>query len=79
MSGVMLYRMRLKIVKICCLYLGIFSCVKHFGRFVVVVVVVVVVFAFRLEMHVRCDNLYKTGTGRGSILGQLMLFECMGI
>ena len=30
-------------------------------------------------MHVRCDNLYKTGADRGNILGQPMLFECMGI
>ena len=30
-------------------------------------------------MHVRCDNQYKTGAGRGNILGQPMLFECMGI
>ena len=36
-------------------------------------------FAFRLEMHVRCDNQYKTGADRGIILGQPMLFECMGI
>ena len=36
-------------------------------------------FAFRLEMHARCDNQYKTGAERGNILGQLMLFECMGI
>ena len=36
-------------------------------------------FAFRLEMQVRCDNQYKTGADGGSILGQLMLFECMGI
>ena len=36
-------------------------------------------FAFRLEMHVRCDNQYKTGADRGNILGQSMLFECMGI
>ena len=36
-------------------------------------------FAFRLEMHVRCDNQYKTGADRGNILGQPMLFECMGI
>ena len=36
-------------------------------------------FAFRLEMHVRCDNQYKTGTDRENILGQPMLFECMGI
>ena len=33
----------------------------------------------RLEMHVRCDNQYKTGAGRGSIFEQPMLFECMGI
>ena len=36
-------------------------------------------FAFKLEMHVRCDSRYKTGADRGNILGQLMLFECMGI
>ena len=36
-------------------------------------------FAFMLEMHVRCDNRYKTGADRGNILGQPMLFECMGI
>ena len=37
------------------------------------------VFAFSLEMHVRCDNQYKTGADRGNILGQPMLFVCMGI
>ena len=36
-------------------------------------------FAFRLEMHVRCDNQYKTGADRETILGQPVLFECMGI
>ena len=36
-------------------------------------------FAFRLEMHVRCDNQYKIGADRGNILGQSMQFECMGI
>ena len=36
-------------------------------------------FPFRLEMHVRCDNQYKTGADRENILGQPMLFECMGI
>ena len=36
-------------------------------------------FAFRLKMHVRCDNQYKTGADRGNILGQPRLFECMGI
>ena len=36
-------------------------------------------FAFRLEMHVRCNNQYKTGTEGGNILGQPRLFECMGI
>ena len=31
-------------------------------------------------MHVRRDNQYKTGADRvrGNILGQSMLFECMG-
>ena len=36
-------------------------------------------FAFRLELHVRCDNQCKTGADRENILGQPMLFECMGI
>ena len=36
-------------------------------------------FAFMLEMHVTCNNQYKTGADRGNILGQPMLFECMGI
>ena len=36
-------------------------------------------FAFRLEMHVRCNNQYRTEADRGNILGQPMLFECMGI
>ena len=35
--------------------------------------------AFRLELHVRCDNQYKTGADRENVLGQPMLFECMGI
>ena len=30
-------------------------------------------------MHVRCNNRYKTEVDRGNILGQVMLFECMGI
>ena len=30
-------------------------------------------------MHVRCDNQYKTGTDGVTILGQPMLFTCMGI
>ena len=30
-------------------------------------------------MHVRCNNQYKTGADRGNILGQPMLFMCMGI
>ena len=55
----------------CWLYLNIFSGVKIdvFHSF----------FAFRLEMHVRCNNQYKTGADRGNILGQSMLFKCMGI
>ena len=53
------------------MYLDIFSCVK--------MNVLRSFFAFRLEMHVRCDNQYKTGAGRGNVLGQPMLFECMGI
>ena len=36
-------------------------------------------FAFRLEMHVRCDNQYKTGADRENVFGQPMLFVCMGI
>ena len=34
---------------------------------------------FRLEIHVGCDNRYKTGADKGNILGQPMLFECIGI
>ena len=34
-------------------------------------------FAFRLEMHVRCDNQYETKADWGAVLGQPMLFECM--
>ena len=30
-------------------------------------------------MHVRCDNQYKTGADRENILGQPMLFDCMGV
>ena len=53
------------------LYLDIFSCVKMnvFRSF----------FAFMLEMHVTCNNQYKTGADRENILGQPMLFVCMGI
>ena len=32
-----------------------------------------------LEVHVRCNNQYKTGADRENILGQPMLFVCMGI
>ena len=62
---------RLKIAKKCCLYLDIFSCVKInvFRSF----------FAFRLEVHIRCFNQYKTGADGTAVLRQLMLFECMGI
>ena len=38
-----------------------------------------IVVAVRLEIHVRCDNQYKTGANGGTILGQTRLFECMGI
>ena len=64
-------RIRLKIAKKCGVYLDIFSCVKMniFRSF----------FAFRLEMHVRCDNQYKTGADRENIFGQPVLFVCMGI
>ena len=30
-------------------------------------------------MHVRCDHHCKTEADGGTILGQQMLFECMGI
>ena len=36
-------------------------------------------FAFKIEMHVRCDNQYKSGADRENTLRQCMLFECMGI
>ena len=64
-------RIRLKIAKKCGLYLDIFTCVKMnvFHSFL----------AFMLGMHVRCDNQYKTGADRENILGQPMLFVCMGI
>ena len=64
-------RIPLKIAKKCWLYLNIFSCVKInvFRSF----------FAFRLEMHVRYNNQHRTGADRENILGQPMLFECMGI
>ena len=70
-AGGQLITIRQKIAKKCCLYLDIFSCVivNDFRSF----------FAFRLEMHVRCNNQYKTGANRGNIFGQQMLFECMGI
>ena len=52
-SEVNLEKNRLKIAKKCGLYLDILSCVKMniFRSF----------FAFMLEMHVRCDNQYKSG------------------
>ena len=64
-------RIRQKIAKKCGLYLDSFSFMKMnvFGSF----------FACRLEMHVRCDNQYNTGADGRAILGQPMLFECMGI
>ena len=64
-------RIRLKIVKKGCLCLDSFRCVK--------INVFLSFFAFRLEMHFRCDNQYRTGADGGNILGQPMLFECMGI
>ena len=69
--GSQFLRIGLKIAKKCWLYLDTFSCVKinFFRSF----------FALRLEMHVRCDNQYKTGADRENILGQPMLFECNGI
>ena len=30
-------------------------------------------------MHVRCDNQYKTEADRENMLGQPMLFVCMGM
>ena len=57
-------RFRLKIAKKCCLYLDILT----FGKSM-----------FFAEMHVRCDNQYKTGADGGNILGQPMLFNFMGI
>ena len=70
-AGGKFIRICLKIAKKCGLYLDIFSCVK--------MNVFCMFFTFRLEMHVRCDNQYKTGADRENILGQPMLFECMGI
>ena len=64
-------RNRLKLAKKCCFYLDIFSCVtvNVFRSFL----------DFRLEMHIRCDNQYKTGADGENILRQPMLFEYMGI
>ena len=46
------------------MYIDIVSCVKiNVSR---------PFFAFRLEMHVRCDSQYKTGADGGTILGQPM-------
>ena len=53
------------------MYLDIFRCLK--------VNVLRSFFAFMLDMYVRCDNQYKTGADRENILGQPMLFVCMGI
>ena len=50
---------------------GYFSCVKIY--------VYRSLFAFRLEMHVRCDKPYKTGADRENILGQPILFDCIAI
>ena len=36
-------------------------------------------FAFRLKIHVRSDSQNKTGADGETILGQPMLFECIGI
>ena len=65
---------RLKIAKKCCLYLDIFSCMKIYVFFFFCSL-----FAFRLEMHVRCDNQYKTGADGENIFEQPTLFECVGI
>ena len=56
-------------MKNCWLHLDIFSCVK--------INIFCLLFTLRPKMHVRCDN--QTGADRGNILGQLMLFECIGI
>ena len=55
----------------CCLPLDILSCVK--------IKVFRLFFAFRLEIRVRCGDKYKTGADGGTILGQPMLFDCMGV
>ena len=54
-------RIGLNIVEKCGLYLDIFSCVK--------MKVLRSFFAFMLEMHVRCDNQYKTAADTGAIFG----------
>ena len=43
-----------------CLYLDIFRCVK------INVFHLFFAFSFRLEMHVRCNNQYKTGADGGN-------------
>ena len=70
-GGGQFIRTGLNIEKKCWLYVNNFSCVKIyvFRSF----------FAFRPKTHVRCDNQYKPGAERGNILGQPIVFECMGI
>lgn len=36
-------------------------------------------FTSKLKMHIRWDNQSKTGAEEGTIFGQPILFECMGI
>ena len=64
-------RNRLKLEQKCSFFSDSFSSVK--------INAFLPVFAFRLMMYVRCDNQYKTEAERGTILGQPMTFECMGI
>ena len=65
-------RNKKKTQKNCCLFLDFFFKHCENRRFSPV-------FAFRLKMHVRCDNQLKTGAERGTVFGQPMLLECRSI
>ena len=65
-----------------CMRVSVCVCVSMYARAFFALVLLFFrcrFFALRLEMHFKCDNQYKTGADGGNILGQPMLFECMGI
>ena len=68
--GSQFIRIHLKIEKVLAVSVYFQLCVNQRFSFV---------FHFRLKIHVRCDNQYKTEAHRGNVLGQPRLFECIGI